>query len=199
MGVRDLKEAKDWESSQNSAFANLKRNISPFQLLAVAGLFVLAYYLLLKSGLNKNFVFGCLIAVVIFIIWKSDMKQKKVPIPENIIKIICLNLMRRKIGGEYPNGTMIMTLPYCGLLYQGAWGLSWKEWKWEVGVRIIYPDYLKEDLVVCLHPYEGYITKIYEMPAGYTGQESQDVKILTPEVYSIETDKQTGGQSLKKD
>lgn len=182
---RDLTEYNEWSSSQDSALTNLKRNLGPFQLIGLIAIFLIAFKVLTDSGINKNYVYITLIGIVVVLFWMTNKKPSLLPIPENVIKIITLSLMKRKIGNEYQSGTQIITLPFCKLR---QWGTPFVHlpvyWKWEVGVRVITPRGLKKDLLVILHPFEGYITGIIDMPSGYSGGESHDIKINTPEAYA---------------
>jgi len=190
---RDLEEYNSWEESQNSVWTNIRKSMTPIHLIGLVVLLMFSFYMLNQSGINKNLVFVAIGVVIFFIIWRGTGKKEKIPIPENVIKIISLRLMKRKVLNEYPYGTQIYSLPYCGLRYQGEWGGEFKPWKWEVGIKIITPPGLKKDLLVCLHPYDGYITKIMDMPSGYDGKASSDLKVLMPTSFTVQKE-DTGSQ-----
>lgn len=183
---RDVEDYVNWQKNQDSALNNLKKNINPLHLIGLIIVFLIAYKVLTDSGINKNFIFFGLIALVIFILWVSQKKGPRTPIPENVIKQITVEILKRKIPTEFAPGTQIVCLNYCHLVRTGVWGISWTFKEWEVGVKIIKPSGLRKDILVYLEPFEGFITRIRDMPTGYTGNESQDLKIVTPEAYSQE-------------
>ena len=182
---RDLNEYLEWDDSQNSGLSNFKKNLKPIHLILLVLLVIVGIYLLRQNTINKNFVIGGIFVVIAIFLWKGQKKEKE-PIPENIIKIITVRLMKRKIGIEYPYGTEIRTLPYCHMRKMGEYGQDYKPWKLEVGVRIIQPNRLKKDLRVTLHPFDGYIEKIEKMEAGYDGTESSDVKIVPTQFITMQ-------------
>ena len=190
---RDLQEYNEWSAKQNSALTNLKRNLGPFQIIGLVITFILAFRFLQDSGLDSFFVWFGLIALVFGVLWFFNKGSRSMnPIPENVAKAITLAVMKRKVSKEYPSGTHVITLPFCALRFTGAWGISWTPWRWEIGIRVFTPNGLKRDVLVCLHPYEGYVTRIMDMPSGYTGLESPDIKTLTPEVYEPIENKEAG-------
>lgn len=187
---RAVKEYEDWENSQNSMWNNLMKNLLPIHVIAFFALIIFGVYLVQSNSINKNYALVAIGFVVIVMLFKGQSKREREPIPEGRIKVICNIEMQRKIGSpEFPTGTIIQVGPYCGMRYEGEWGKPFVPWKWEVGVKVRYPDSRKEDLLVILHPYDGYITKIMRMPAGYTGQESTDLKVLLPTQFEIKEDK----------
>lgn len=177
-GSRDLQEAFDWQERRNSWITNFFKNAQPIHIIGLALISLVGIYLISTKSVNNYVVYAALGVIVLLIIFRSKKAEDKIPIPENIIKIVGEQLMKRKVGRELPWGTTIHSVLYCGMRYEGEWGSPYKPWKWEVGFVCLYPDYLKKVILVRFHPYEGYITKITEMPAGYTGQESNDLKLM---------------------
>jgi len=178
----DYEEYLIWERSRNSPFSKLKKYIKWYHYLMIILFLAFIYYLLEYQKVDAKILVsfeGIIIAIIIARILSAPTQKV---IPENVIKIIAKRALERKIGngGEFPQGTQIEPLAYCRLRYMGEWGSDYVPWKWEVGFKVIYPNGLKKDIVVIMHVYEGYITGIKEVPEGYTGQQSKDLKVLIP-------------------
>jgi hypothetical protein len=180
MATRDVNEFFDWERKKSSWSSNLLKSITPGQVIALALILLLGIYLISSNKANNNYIyFGIGIAIILILLRGKKVEQKE-PIPENVIKIIGNKLMQRKIGTELPWGTRVHSTSYCAMRFMGEWGTPFMPWKWEVGFLVIYPNGKKEHWNVRFHPYEGYITKITKERAGYTGDESNDLKVLNP-------------------
>jgi hypothetical protein len=180
MAIRDVEEYLEWEKQRTGFMSNLVKTINPVAAVGFLALLIFGAYAITSSKINPNYIYVTLAAVVILILFKTDKREKE-PIPENVMKIIATTLMRRKIGGpEYPNGTIINPNGYCKMRFMGEWGSDYKPWKWEMGFEIIYANGLKETRLVILNPYEGYVTGIVKKPSGYTGEDSNDLKVLMP-------------------
>jgi len=190
VNVRELKEFEEWDNQRSSTWTNFKKSLTPIHMIALVALAIFGYYLINQAQSTSNqktFVIGGIVVVVIVLILRGQLGKQKEPIPEDKIKAISEQLMKRKIGNEYPFGTVILPTLYCSLRFQGEWGQAFAPWKWEVGFRILYPDYKYEEVVVVLHCYEGYITRIKKVPAGYSGDDSNDVKVLLPTQFAIQS------------
>jgi len=187
--ARDLTEYAEWESNRNSFWTNFKKNVNPIVVIGFIAIVLIGSYAITQSEINPMYVYALLGVILVVIILKTDRGKEKQPIPENVIKIIGLALMKRKIGVEYPNGTIITPLGYCKMRFQGDWGQPYGVWKWEVGFSIVYPTGLKETVLVIFHPYEGYITGIVGKAAGYKGEDSNDLKVLMPLSLAVQEEK----------
>lgn len=185
MNSRDYNDLVRWEKNRNSAWTNFKKSMTPVTVFAFLALFILGYWMFTTSKVNPNVSMLVMGAVVVVILMRGSKKIEKEQIPENIAKGIVESLMRRKIGIEYPHGTQIFVMDVCSTRYEGEWGQPFRPWKWEVGVLVIYPDGLRRTKLVRLHPYDGYLTKITEESAGYSGQDSKDLKVMMP--YQLTT------------
>jgi hypothetical protein len=159
-------------------------------MLGFGALFILGWYMMSKTDVNKTYIFAVIGIFLLVIILRTNKAIDKQPIPENIIKIIGANLMRRKVGVEsnFPTGTIVTPTGYCKMRFEGEWGQPFKPWKWEVGFKVIQPTGLKKTVLVLFHPYEGYITGIEAKPAGYGG-ELGDLKVLIPQIVKDEPKK----------
>ena len=183
---RDLEDFLQWERAQNSLWANIKKTMSPLHMVALLWLLVAVFYLIERGEMKQEYVYFGALFILGLILLRAKKATKQKPIPENVIKKLAGMQMRRKIGGdEYPSGTQIFTTPHCGMRYEGEWGQPFRPWKWEVGIKVLYPNGLIKYELVCLEPYEGYITKIVRKRAGYDGEESNDLKILLPQQLFI--------------
>ena len=178
---QDTDSYSDWEKRRNSFWVNLQKSITPVAIVGFLALILVGAYLVTKKDINPNYVYLTIVGVVVLLIFKADRSKDKQPIPEHVIKIIGYAQMRRKIGGiEYPTGTLINPTPYCQMVYEGEWGTPFRPFKWEVGFKVIFPNGLKQTHLAKFHPFDGYITGIRKAPAGYTGDESKDLKIIMP-------------------
>lgn len=188
---RDLEEYESWEKSRNSFWENFKKSISPIALFGFVGLVFFGWYMVSKSDINPTWVFIITGAILALIIFRTDKAKQKEPIKENVIKIIAKALLERKIeeDGELPIGTVVQSLPYCKMRYEGEWGQPFRPWKWEVGFRVTYAKGNKETWIVILHPFDGYITGIVRKSSGYSGEESNDLKVLMPLQLAVKEEK----------
>lgn len=187
---KDLEEYNEWESARGSFWSNFKKSFTPFHAVSLAALILLGFYLLqTTSGSVRNLIFGVMILVVLVMIWRGKEKTEKVPIPKHIASFLACRYLTKQVGTEYPFGTQIVRMQYGSLRYEGEWGAPFRPWKWEVGIKIIYPNRRIEYVLVALHPYDGYITKILGKPAGYFGEESTDLKVLIPSTLTIQEEK----------
>lgn len=190
--AKDIEDYKDWDRSRNSFWTNLQKSITPIAIIGFLALVLVGAYLVSQQKVNPNYVYFTIAGVIILIIMKADRSKDKQPIPENIIKVIGYAQMKRKIGGpEYPTGTLINPTPYCQMVYEGEWGTPFRPFKWEVGFKVIYPNGLKQTHLVKFHPYDGYITGIKKADAGYTGDESKDIKVIMPMSLQVQDVKPT--------
>jgi hypothetical protein len=164
--------------------------MGPGYIVAMLAIVAFAIYIFeYVQGINKNVVIIGLAAGFIAIVYRSTRKPDKEPIPEPIIKVIAWLNMNRSIGTDFPYGSEIEPMPWCKMRYEGDWGAPFRPWKWEVGFRVIYPDYRKEEVLVILHPFDGYVTGKVKQPAGFTGLESHDLKVLLPVQFQMKEDK----------
>lgn len=194
MQNKDLAEYYEWEKKRNSWLTNLAKTFTPIHLIVLVLLIVLGIYLITSKPGNKNYIIAAIVGIVIIAIISSRRAVQKELIPEHIIKIIAANYMERKIQKEYPLGTIISPMIYCKLQWMGEWGQPFQPWKWNVGFKIIKPSRGQEQVRVLMHPYEGFITGIVKEPAGYTGQDLNDLKVLFPQV-KIEEGQSKGAPS----
>jgi len=185
---RDLSDYIAWEKNRNSFFTNLKKSMNASYIIVLLGIIIFAFVAIQTANVNKNIIYLGLVLVIVAVLWRSR-KTDKEPIPEPIIKVLAMLNMERCVSKEYPTGTIVTILPYCKMRYEGDWGAPFKPWKWEVGIRVTYPDLRKEELLVILHPYDGYVTGKVKMPAGYTGEHSHDLKVLLPTQFALKDDK----------
>lgn len=187
---RDLEDYLKWEHDRNSFFVNIQKSMSPTYVIFLLAIVALAIYLLSSSGTNKTIVYIGLVVLIIAVIWRSK-KKERTPIEEPVIKVIVMMNMERSIGKEYPAGSSVSPLPYCHRRVWGTWGEIFHEWKWEVGVKIRYPDYREEDLLVTADPYEGHIIGKVKKPEGYTGEISNDLKLVPVNFFVDSKPKET--------
>lgn len=179
---KDYQDYLAWEKGKNSAFSNIQKSMQPIHLIAIVLLIIAGIYLLQQKTQNKSLIMGAIIVVVLILIFKANRNREKEPIPENIAKLLATGFLERKIGVEFEQGTQIESLVYCKLRYQGDWGSDYKPWKWELGFMLRKPEGKREQIKLIMHPYEGYLTGIVKEPSGYTGQDSNDLKVLFPQV-----------------
>ena len=189
MGSRDVEEYISWEKDRNSFWSGFRKSVNPITMLGFVALIVVGIYMVSNSKINPTYVYIAIALVTILIITRSKKPVEKEPIPENVSKIIALASMRRKIGKEFPNGTIVTPLAYCRMRYEGEWGSPFRPWKWEIGFSIVYPTGLKETQLILVHPFEGYLTGIVKKPAGYSGEESHDLKVLLPLQIGVQDEK----------
>lgn len=188
--MKDLDEYEQWYRNRSSYWENFKKSVSPVIVIGFLVIVLLGAYLISSAKVNPVYIYLIAGVILIVIIFKAGRAKEKLPIPENIIKIIGLSLMKRKIGTpEFPNGTMISPTPYCKMRFEGEWGQAFKPWKWEVGFNILYPNALKETVLVVFHPYDGYITGIVGQPAGWKAEKANDLKIMMPMQMSVQEEK----------
>ena len=145
-------------------------SITVFQFILILALLLIFFYFLSIGKIDKKIVFVGLAVflVVFFFLYKT--KQEKL-ITEEHAKLIAYESFRNKMGNEFPTGTHITVGPHCK---RRKWGDRW--YKWEIQVTLKYPDGNVKEKMLELDVYTGEILGIVEMPTGYTGRDSPDIK-----------------------
>lgn len=191
MVSRDLEDFLRWEESRNSYFKNLMRKATPIHFITLALLALIAIYIFSTKTTGSNAFILVGVGAALLLIFTRGKEVAKEPIPEHIIKIIGIMAMKRKVGrdSELPWGTIVNSVLYCKLRFQGEWGSAFMPWKWEVGFKIIKPNGSRAVVLGIFHPYDGYLTGIIKCGGGYTGEESSDLKVIYPKITITEENK----------
>lgn len=184
---RDLEEVNDWQSRKNNPFFIFLKQTSPAVILSLILLFLLGWYMVQKSKVN-SYVALAVFVVLILIMMFMKRKEEKEPLPLSHVRILAVNFVERSVGFVYPSGTRVEPHPYARMRQEGHWGDKFEPFKWEVGVKVIYPDLLEKVVLILMDPYTGFIEGAIAQPGGYTGELAKDIKVMVPN-YSLQENK----------
>jgi hypothetical protein len=184
---RDLEEVVEFEKSRMSPLRSFLASMSPVHLIFIMLLLIYSIYLIRNTQINKNLIFGGVLVVALIVWFGFNKTKEKEPIPEHILKNMCLRAMKRKIGYEFPYGTQFFIIPYFHMRYQGYWGEGFNPFKSETAVRVCYPDGRRKDVMVIWQPFKGTILRIKPIAAGYRADEGKDLQVITPKIQAQAT------------
>ena len=193
MTDRYLEAYEAWNKEQNSAWSYFKKTLQPAHMLAILSITLFAWWLVKNDKINTTYAMIGIILIIALVLFRSKKSVEKELLPEDVVKAIVILKIRDKIGvtDEFPFGTRIYELVYCNLQWQGKWGEDFRAWKWEVGVKVIKPNKLIEILKVTVSPFNGVITGMKLARAGFYGEKSYDLRILTPPVLAVKDEKKS--------
>lgn len=177
---KEIEEYEAWKGSQEKPWNRFIKNLKPGHYILIV--ILIGFMILLvknKMSTDKNTILiigGMAVAIIIFLTLKS--REGKMISREQAMLIV-KNKLEADIGSVYTTGTRIELTGYCALRY---WGRD-NPYKWEVGVNIIHPNSLIEEIMVALNPFSGEIMKLMATPAGWDATEAPDLKPVYPFEY----------------
>lgn len=178
---RDLEEYEQFQARNNS-FKSFFSRTSPEALIGLFGLIIIGFYGISKTNVNPYVIFGSIILLVGFIIFRMNRATAETEIPLPTIRLLAVSVVERSVGFVYEKGTIVQPGQYARMVEEGEYGTPYHAWKWEVGVIIIFPSGLQKEVRVTMNPFTGFCKAITPAASGFTGLEpaNRDRKIIIP-------------------
>lgn len=177
----NYEEYKKYKEKENSWSYKLSKNIKPSYLFIFLVVIIFFNSQVTSGKINRETFFLVLIPsviIVLFFLIKSHSEKELIPEPI-LVQFVYEELEKmRKEGIRLPTECKIK------VLLQG--GMVWKEnfvtgfsgpTKKEIGFEIIQKGYSRKG-IASIDPYTGYFWGFRLAPMGYTGNETQDEKIV---------------------
>lgn len=177
---RDYEQYQEFRKQRDNPLSYFFKKTSPEVIIALIGLAIIGYYFTQKADINPYFILGCIVAIVAIIIYQLNKTKEGGPIDLPTARLIAVAYVERSVSFVYERGTQVIPGEFARMQYQGEFGGLFKEWKWEIGVKIIKASGLKSEVRVVLDPFSGFCTAILPAYSGFTGMEARDLKVLIP-------------------
>lgn len=175
----NYEEYKKYKEQENSWTYKLSKNIKPAYLFVFFALVIFFNSQVTSGKINRETFFIVLIPLVIvllFFLIKSHSEKRL--IPEPILKQFVKEELEKKKGSELPFDCKIKVSLQSGMVWKENFvtGFSGPTKK-EIGFEMIRSGYSRKG-IASIDPYTGYFWGFRWAPMGYTGNETQDEKIV---------------------
>lgn len=189
---------KKYQSKNKNIFRSFLENIGMGHIF----IFTFIGLVLIKITSNPEIdvrynyiIYAALIGIIILISVKSS--KNKILLDKEIVIKIAQEELNRMVheGKEFAYDSKIYPSGKCNLIEDKNTSGEIIYTSWDIGfVEQVHGSQYKKDYIMSIHPYEGIILGVADMPLGYTGKEKrnkeQDIVLLitgtqkTPDISS---------------
>lgn len=166
---------EDYRKKNSSLAKNFFNNLSFGKIIIIAGIILI----LIAMGKSSNpkftyIVYGCLVFTIVYLVFKPS--DKKILLNLETAKLVAQDYLERmRVAGKEIAFDSKIEVMKIGRTHdvdnyvEGTSGPSSIDLGW---VEYIRGSIYKKEGVISIHPYDGTITDMYELPLGFTGRET---------------------------
>lgn len=174
---------KEYRSKNKNFLKSFMSNIGLGHILLFGIIGIILIKVISSPNVDPRYnyiIYGTLIGIIIIISSKSN--KERIRIDRQTATRIALeeaNYMKNQ-GKEFAYDSKIYSSGRCKCRFTDNMATGYADYtSWDIGiVEHVHGSQYKKDYVISIHPYEGIILGIVEMPLGYTGKEKKDKEII---------------------
>lgn len=193
----------EYRTKNRNIFKNFLSNIGLVHIIIFAVIGVILIKITSNPDIDTryNYVIYAVLIGIIVVISSKSVKTKVLLDKKIATKIAYEEVIRMKNEGkEFSYDSKISPSGKCNLIFTDNMATGYADYtSWDIGfIEQVHGSQYKKDYVIRVHPYEGIILGVMEMPLGYTGKEKRDKEIIPVGVVmgtQKTTDIATGGVS----